>query len=892
MGLSTEQVRELFDIRSPSDVESFLSSVSGSDTLTWSPVGGKAANASNIEVLTDPGPAIVERVTNAIDAILELGQASHSESPVPASPREAARAWYGLPGGSLDPDRDRLLIAELAPTIRVELFDSGVSRRPSIAVSDRGIGKHPDDVMQTILSLSEDNKIGASHLCGAYGHGGSSTFAWCDYTILVTRTRPEHSSGRPDRVGWSIVRRYDDDSLKLYTYQCLTSGDGAVPSFTPEKLDGTGFDFGTLVLHVAFQAERLAPDWSLVGYRFLNNILFDPVLPYSIRDNREARPQNRYMYGTRARLGRAQPEYSNEYERDLGPDGRLTVRYWVLRGRSKSSSVDSEDGADIGSYLDFSNSNRTVLITYNGQRHEILERIFVKEKTKYKILSDDIIVQVDCDGLSRSRLKGLFSSTRAGVPAGERRKGFIEEAVIRALENDDDLSKLEEKRLRERLARADEENEKRVKRLLDKLIGSEFSRSIIDVGGSLGRGRGRRQTGTRFRPSEPPTFFRFADERSELRLEAGDFAVIDLVTDASNNLLTRRRHKADLRMTDVEGLSTVRRGALNDGRMSLTVRAAEDASVGLAGELRAELLGDGGLYFASTRRWRIVAPPPPYVGVDPPSSLSFLAGRRPVRLPRGRATKVSLETDCVDDLLTRDSGPAVLEVTISSPGVAVEARRGPKSGRIELFLVTSESTQLTIESERVTIGASLRMQDGFALSASTEAVVVDAERQTPRRGTERRQVPNYRIVDVWEVEPPDNEDVMTWDRLGPDWDGERVGTYEARGRETEDGSLLVFYVNMDFRDLKQDRLRRIRGYSESRVRALNTRYQAYLAHHMYQHWADNRRDGGQASVSSGVNGETDEGNLVETDLQPELRRVARTLILTMQSQSTLAEEPD
>ena len=63
----------------------------------YSYVGGNENNSSNIEVSSDPGRSIMERVTNGIDSVLErlfeeqLGQ--HKDNP-PSTPQKAAEKRY------------------------------------------------------------------------------------------------------------------------------------------------------------------------------------------------------------------------------------------------------------------------------------------------------------------------------------------------------------------------------------------------------------------------------------------------------------------------------------------------------------------------------------------------------------------------------------------------------------------------------------------------------------------------------------------------------------------------------------------------------------------------------------------------------------------------------
>src|SRR5438876_1037330 len=60
----------------------------------WRPVGDNEANYGLINLGSDPGHALIERITNAIDAVIEresLRQSSKHKLPrIPATPRECS----------------------------------------------------------------------------------------------------------------------------------------------------------------------------------------------------------------------------------------------------------------------------------------------------------------------------------------------------------------------------------------------------------------------------------------------------------------------------------------------------------------------------------------------------------------------------------------------------------------------------------------------------------------------------------------------------------------------------------------------------------------------------------------------------------------------------------
>jgi hypothetical protein len=65
---------------------------------TWVPLGGKEGNFGLVNIGSDPGLAFVERMTNALDGVLE--RAARDIPPARLAtidtPREAAREFFGI----------------------------------------------------------------------------------------------------------------------------------------------------------------------------------------------------------------------------------------------------------------------------------------------------------------------------------------------------------------------------------------------------------------------------------------------------------------------------------------------------------------------------------------------------------------------------------------------------------------------------------------------------------------------------------------------------------------------------------------------------------------------------------------------------------------------------
>ena len=144
-----------------------------SHACRWRAVGDREGNYGNINIGSDPGHAFVERVTNAIDAVIEREAARHlkpsrkGKVSIPASPREAVEAWFGVPGGRVANLEARAKKGKpaagpsrqaLADNVVVRILDGQGRKAPSLEVRDLGIGLTSSQFPKTILSLNEQNR--------------------------------------------------------------------------------------------------------------------------------------------------------------------------------------------------------------------------------------------------------------------------------------------------------------------------------------------------------------------------------------------------------------------------------------------------------------------------------------------------------------------------------------------------------------------------------------------------------------------------------------------------------------------------------------------------------------------------------------------------------------
>ncbi len=388
--------------------------VAASPTLIrYEPIGRRPNNRGAIEVASDAGRSMIERVTNMLDALLELEHERHAGTPACRSPRQAASAWLGVPerdGLSALTSKQRQDLAAKA-IVRLEPGEGSQSRL--ITTIDAGIGIDPDNLETTILSLNESNKIQKHYLAGTYGQGGSSTFAFCKYTLIVSRR-----SGS-DRVGFTLIK-YEDlppEEFKTGLYVFLVAN-GTPPEVPAQPTD---ISHGTIVRHFGYD---LTGYTSALGsksvYGVLGRILFDPVS--AIRFENQVNNWNRTIKGARNALNGAVDQGDDDtrgptldhhismFNVELGDYGSIGIEYWVLSRLKTTKGSKRTKPAE-----NFVDSSKPVVLTHNGQNHGDLTGKLIRDAKHGADLpflqtQGRLICHVNCDRLSANAKRHLSTA--------------------------------------------------------------------------------------------------------------------------------------------------------------------------------------------------------------------------------------------------------------------------------------------------------------------------------------------------------------------------------------------------------------------------------------------------------------------------------------------------
>ena len=394
----------------------------------WTPYGDNESFYGVIEnQQAHPVPALVEKVTNGIDAILEkkvLQEGIDPRSPeAPRSVAEALDRYY--------PDhRDWDLRQTRRSRARdLQIVADGPRRDTSLTIYDDGIGQAPDDFPATFLSLLRGNKNDVHFVQGKYNMGGAGAIAFCGdrrYQLIVSK---RFDGSAP--LGFTLLRRHpprlaEAAGRKNTWYEYLVL-DGRVPRVEVGELEvgleGRPFVTGSLLKLYSYRLPEgsrsiISRDLNLS----LNEFLFEPALPFLTVDNNERYPDNRApvtaVYGLKRRLEADDQTVETKFSLvdTTAEFGTLGVTVYVFRARSRGQGV-----KETKQYIqrEYFKNSMAVLFSLNGQVHGHYTSEFVTRALKMPLLKDYLLVHVDCSRLHLEVRNELFMASRDRLKSGD-----------------------------------------------------------------------------------------------------------------------------------------------------------------------------------------------------------------------------------------------------------------------------------------------------------------------------------------------------------------------------------------------------------------------------------------------------------------------------------------
>lgn len=435
----------------------------------WKPVGDLENNLAIINLGSDPAAGAVERITNAVDSIIERKYIEKKTPFLPTSPRSATEEWFDLPKGRLAKmSSDEVRKYEATNQVVVTLHDSESPSVPTLDVRDYGTGILAEDFKESILGLNKNRKLNKLYLSGAFGQGGSTALAYSEITIIASRAMNENGKNHDVAITAVFFDNGDPKVDKHGYYKYLIDKTTGNP-FTFE-LSKDEFSSGTLVRHVAMKLSKYnAQITQLRGslWYLAHHYLFDPVLPFTIEDCRKkylkknkGKVLRRSVTGNNRRLSRGQTtEYQNKAVLTFG-GGAVTVYWWVLKVEGKKPRDRVKQ---------YTMASKPIVVTFNGQKQGDFPNTVIKNELKLPYLDRYLIVQVDCDHLDSESRRQLFPTTRESIRNTEIGDD-LRRLIVETLAGDEELKRLDKERMKRLVSSVDSSSTEKVRKRLSNRV--------------------------------------------------------------------------------------------------------------------------------------------------------------------------------------------------------------------------------------------------------------------------------------------------------------------------------------------------------------------------------------------------------------------------------------
>lgn len=397
------------------------------DSKNWHPLGGDTNYFGIVRnQQSSPIAALVEKVTNSIDAILTKRcyeeKLQPKSSDAPKSMSEAIEKFF--------PNHKQwdLRSFRRQQAEEIQIVASGYPRNTSVIIYDNGEGQHPEDFESTFLSLVRGNKINIHFVQGKYNMGGSGALVFCGkkrYQLVASKKFD--NSGE---FGFTLIRQHkigsEAESNRASYFEYLKI-DGKIPSFGISELDlklhNRKFRTGSILKLYSYQFPSGYAGFAQDLNQSLNEFLFEPLLPLLTVDKKERYPNNKVLeldlYGLKRRLEEDKNEYVEKYFSEEYTDqlfGSCKVTCYLFKPKLENRDV-KESKKIIGDR--FFKNGMSVLFSVNGQVHGYYSTEFISRTLKFNLLKDNLLIHVDCTGMNPDFREELFMASRDRLKQGD-----------------------------------------------------------------------------------------------------------------------------------------------------------------------------------------------------------------------------------------------------------------------------------------------------------------------------------------------------------------------------------------------------------------------------------------------------------------------------------------
>jgi hypothetical protein len=526
------------------------------DPDIWQPFGEYEMNFNLIgNQQADPTAALVEKVINAIDAVLMSENFKRGIDPesqqAPQSMVEAVETFFGVRDGRLE---NLLAKQQTALADNIHLIAVGAKKSPSYLIIDRGEGQTPDAFPETFLSLHRSNKMRIPFVQGKFNSGGTGILQFCgrrNYELIASRRHPASPSAPVDQTrdlwGFTLVRRllpgggrkssvyvYLAPKRKIFSFAAegIKVLPGGSSADNPAKPYAVELKFGTCIKLYNYRWKARSVATTEARYE-LERYLHSPCLPFRITETRDykANYYSTTLSGVWVGVNLDAGDEGKKVEKGFPADGMLNLPnvgplpYQIVLFRPDVSSRHFPHG---------------IYFTVNGQVHGQLPANFVSANLKFDYLSDSLLVSVDSTAMNEQVREDFFMASRDRLRRNEVYYE-IQEGLKEELKNHAGLREHNALRRQRDLEKALSDEREAVD-FFQSLIKSDPSiASLLGLGNRLVTTTGPTDEST-FAGRKFPTYFRLSKEPKAGLVKhcpVNRTVRIEFETDGENNYFTR-----------------------------------------------------------------------------------------------------------------------------------------------------------------------------------------------------------------------------------------------------------------------------------------------------------------------------------------------------------------
>lgn len=565
----------------------------------WRALGGMPNNQSIVHAQqSTPAAALVEKITNGLDAILLRKCKSAGLDPRGPSAPETMAAAIKTYFGDLS-EKSSQEIRTVAEENLV-LYATGTKSRPCLSIYDAGEGQLAKDFHRTFCSLifgsDEGSYKGAvPFVQGRFNMGGTGVLPFCGdnrkLQLIVSRVPSDVNKADHD---WAFTIFCFFPSKQSPSWKYLVGADGEImtagskPIALVPKMSAKSGEVclprerqvasGTLIKMYDYKAPRSNICGEL--FRKLEDYLLRPAMPLRLIECRPEYKANVMGVTVWDRLSAWSGEKLEE-----GFEEGASIQIKLSTGEVIPAEVRVfKANKGSGSEEDHAQTGLRALI--NGQAHARRDAHFFRSKAVDKEhIAGSLLVTLDCTGLGQSSRNALFMSNRETFRDDPLLAELVKK-LQKELHDHEGLKELNLRRYEEKIANATSDEDGL--NALEDLLSTDPT--LADMFGSMIQGRVAARTlsskpGTKisgkpkpFKGTDFPSFFRRADGSTsvEIELPQGSESRASFLTDVKNNYFSRTKNQGACSFAG-EYAPTFH---LFNGRLTFTFQANKKSALG------------------------------------------------------------------------------------------------------------------------------------------------------------------------------------------------------------------------------------------------------------------------------------------------------------------------